>query len=285
MVKDKKSVLIAGSTGYLGKHLVKAFSQSGYHVIALARNPGKLDSLADLIDKTIVIDPTNKSSLKGQMKNIDYVISALGITKQKDNLGYWDVDFLANKNILEEAIVSGVSRFAYVHVLEADRIKGDMVTAKSAFVKLLRHSPIDSTIICPSGFFSDMCEFLNMGKSGRIYLFGNGEPKLNPIHGEDLAIEIERAVANKIDWLDIGGPEIFTQNEIAQLAFSVLGKPVIIVNIPFCFAKIIILLAKLLGFRRKIGPLEFFASAFSGDMCATKFGNHHLKVFFQEQLP
>ena len=42
-------------------------------------------------------------------------------------------------------------------------------------------------IIRPNGFFSDMKDFLEMANGGRVYLFGNGQYKLNPIHGSDLA--------------------------------------------------------------------------------------------------
>ena len=32
-----------------------------------------------------------------------------------------------------------------------------------------------------------MLEYLQMAKKGRAYVFGSGENKINPIHGEDLA--------------------------------------------------------------------------------------------------
>ena len=40
----------------------------------------------------------------------------------------------------------------------------------------------------PNGFFSDMKDFLEMAKKGRVYLFGDGQFKLNPIDGKDLAV-------------------------------------------------------------------------------------------------
>ena len=52
----------------------------------------------------------------------------------------------------------------------------------------LAYMDVDYCIVRPNGFFSDMSEFFNMAKKGRVYLFGNGELRTNPIHGEDLAI-------------------------------------------------------------------------------------------------
>lgn len=53
---------------------------------------------------------------------------------------------------------------------------------------------MDYCIVRPTGFFSDMKDFLDMAKDGRVYLFGNGQLKMNPIHGEDLATEIVKRI-------------------------------------------------------------------------------------------
>ncbi|WP_010174639.1 NmrA family NAD(P)-binding protein [Bacillus coahuilensis] len=36
-----EKVLVAGATGYLGRYLVQALKQNGYHVTALVRNKEK----------------------------------------------------------------------------------------------------------------------------------------------------------------------------------------------------------------------------------------------------
>ena len=40
----------------------------------------------------------------------------------------------------------------------------------------------------------DMKDFLKMAKTGKVYLFGDGKLKLNPIHGKDLANEVVNAI-------------------------------------------------------------------------------------------
>jgi uncharacterized protein YbjT (DUF2867 family) len=70
-----------------------------------------------------------------------------------------------------------------------------------------------------------MGDFLSMARSGRIWLFGTGATRINPIHGADLARAVVDTTEAGRGWLDVGGPEVFTQEEIAQLAFAALDRP------------------------------------------------------------
>ncbi len=46
-----------------------------------------------------------------------------------------------------------------------------IMDTKERFVDFLTNSDIDSTIIRPTGFFSDMEDFLDMAKKGKVFLF------------------------------------------------------------------------------------------------------------------
>lgn len=108
-------------------------------------------------------------------------------------------------------------------VLNGDKLRHLRICdAKEMFVEQLKMSGLNYCIVRPNGFFSDMTEFFNMAKKGRIYLFGNGELRANPIHGEDLAEICMDAIDRADKEIDMGGPEILTQNEIATTAFEVL---------------------------------------------------------------
>jgi uncharacterized protein YbjT (DUF2867 family) len=181
-----QSVLIAGATGYLGRFLCATYRSRGYHVTALVRDRRRAADLQ--ADKLIEAEATNPETLCGVMDGIDLVVSALGITRQADGLSYKEVDFGANLNLLREAERAGVKRFAYIHVLKAQAMRHvPLVSAKADFVDALQASGIASTVIAPSGYFSDMGEFLSMARAGRVWLFGSGAKRINPIHGADLA--------------------------------------------------------------------------------------------------
>jgi len=282
MENSNTTILIAGATGYLGKHLIKVSKRSGFKVHALCRNADKLKPLKSEIDKLIVADVTQPKSLTSVFRSIDIVISALGITRQKDGLSYWDVDYQANKNILDCAVEAGVKQFGYVHVLNADKMqKVELVKAKSAFVFALQAAPIKSTICCPSGFYSDLAEFYSMAQKGRVYLFGNGLNKISPIEGQDAAQACLEAVLKQTPWVDIGGPETYSQNDLARLAFEALGQTENITRIPYTPAQIVLKLLKICDFRKRLGPLEFFLMASGIDMSAPSNGRLTVRQYFE----
>lgn len=275
------SVFIAGATGYLGRFLCAAYRARGHHVTALVRDRARAGDLA--ADALIEAEATRPETLSGVMEGVDLVVSALGITRQADGLSYRDVDFGANLNLLREAERAGVGRFAYVHVLNAHAMRHvPGVAAKAGFVDALQASRVASTVIAPSGYFSDMGEFLSMARSGRVWLFGSGATRINPIHGADLAQAVADATEAGRGWLDVGGPETFTQAEIAQLAFAALDRPARITRLPDSLRKAALAVLPWVTPRRVNGPAQFFLTAMALDMVGEARGLHRLSAYFQD---
>lgn len=276
-----KTVLIAGATGYLGQFLVREYMARGWSVRALVRSARKARLQGVPADQLVEAEATRPETLKGRLDGADLVVSSLGLTRQRDGLGYREVDYQANANILQEALSAGVSRFGYVHVLGADRMLDvPLVAAKQAFVDRLTAAPIAASIIAPSGYFSDMEDFLNMARSGRVWLFGDGRHRLNPIHGADLAEAAADAIEAGRAWLDVGGPDIFTQSELAALAFQTLGKPERITALPDLVRRLALRALPVIAPRHIAGPARFFLTAMGMDMVGERAGTRHLAEHF-----
>jgi uncharacterized protein YbjT (DUF2867 family) len=278
-----KKVLVAGATGYLGKFVVKKFKKQGYWVRTLARNAAKLENLNECYDEIFIGEAINPNSLKGICKGIDIVFTSIGITKQKDNLTYMDVDYQANKNLLVEAKRAGVKKFIYISVFGVEKMKNlKAIQAKLKFEEDLKKSGLDYSIIYPNGFFSDMMECLEMAKKGKGLVIGTGENKINPIHGADLAEICINAVEGDETEINVGGPEVLTHREIFEIAFGVLNKKVKISRLPLWIRNLMLGLARIFTSVKVYGPLEFFMTVLSMNMVAPKYGKHHLKDFFLE---
>ncbi len=276
-----KKILLAGSTGYLGSYIAKELQQRSSFFRAIARSPEKLEQNDIEANEVLKAELTDPDSIRECCKGIDVVISTVGITRQKDGLTYMDVDYQANMNLLEEAKKSGVKKFIYVSVLNGEKLRNlKICDAKETFVEQLKKSGVDYCIVRPNGFFSDMSEFFNMAKRGRVYLFGNGELRANPIHGEDLAVVCVDAIDRPNKKIEIGGPETLTQNEIASIAFDILGNKPKITHIPDWVRVTILKLVKLLTGSKVYGPVEFFMTVMAMDMLAPEYGRHTLKEYF-----
>ena len=157
-----------------------------------------------------------------------------------------------------------------------------MIQAKQAFVDELERSPLDHAVICPTGFFSDMEEFLSMARSGRVYLFGDGSKRINPIHGADLAEFCVDALESQEQQLDVGGPEVFTYREIAELAFDVLGEPKKISCIPKSLVSAVVRVLRWVTPAKVYGPVEFMASVMTMDVIAQRHGQRRLADHFRD---
>lgn len=276
------TVFIAGATGYLGRYLCAEYSRRGWYVTALVRDRDRAAPLA--ADMLIEAEATRPESLRGAMEGADLVVSALGLTRQADGLSHRDVDFQANLNLLREAERAGVTRFAYIHVLNADAmLHVPAVAAKADFVDALWASTLCSTVIAPSGFFSDMSDLLSMARTGWICLFAPGTRRINPIHGADLAAATADVTEAGDSWLDVGGPETFSHRELAELAARSVGRRARVVLLPDVLRRLALVLLPLLTPQRVNGPARFFLTAMSMNMVGAPHGTRHLAAHFGAQ--
>jgi uncharacterized protein YbjT (DUF2867 family) len=210
------------------------------------------------------------------------LISTLGITRLKDGLRYIDVDYQANLNLLKEAKQAGVTKFIYISALGApEHQQVRLLQAKEKFAQeLLVSTELTPCVIRPNGFYCDIEEVYKMAKSGRAYLFGDGQVKLNPIHGEDLAQFCLEAINKEERELDVGGPEMLTNNAIVKLAFDVQNKPQKLIYLPDWVRKLALFICRKLP-ERITGPAEFFLTVCSHDLIAPTYGKYRLRAHFQ----
>ena len=281
---NAKKVLVAGATGYLGQYLVKELKKRGFWVRILIRREAQ-KQLFTKVDDIFVGEITRPETLNGITQNIDWVISSVGITRQKDGLTYMDVDYQGNANLLNEALKDQVEAFQYISAINGDQLRQlKIFEAKERFVDELTNAAIQQSIIRPNGYFSDMKDFLTMAKGGRVYLFGDGKQQLNPIHGADLAeFCVDKMIAGSPEE-SVGGPDILSQNQLASIALQAWSKPIKIYHLPDWVRKGIIWSLRTFTSSKTYGPIEFFLTAMAKDNIAQTYGTHHLNEFFKEEV-
>jgi uncharacterized protein YbjT (DUF2867 family) len=273
---------VAGATGYLGGFVLRELKKRGHFVRALARSPERV--VAAEPDEVARAEVTRPETLAGVCDGMECVFSSIGITRQHDGLTWRDVDYQGNLNLLQAARAAGVSRFVYVSLFDGARLRHlDIVAAHEDFVDELRASGLEWIVIRPTGYFSDLEEVYDMAGRGRVYLFGRGDRRANPIHGEDLASvcadAIEAGEAGRE--IDVGGPRIFAWREIAEIALAARGKTQRITSIPTWAVRPVV------GFLRPISRhraelLRFFMTMATRDFVAPATGGHDLEQFYRD---
>jgi len=192
-----------------------------------------------------------------------------------------DGDYQANMNLLQGARKNGVKKFIYVSVLNGENLRHlKICEAKEKFFEKLKASGLDYCIIRPNGFFSDMAEFFEMAKKGRVYLFGKGALKTNPIHGKDLSTVCVDTINAGDKEVAVGGPETLTHQEIALSAFDVLGSKPKITYIPEWMRALVLKLLKMFTSSKTYGPVEFSMTVMALDMVAPAYGKYTFEEHF-----
>jgi len=285
-----KKVLVAGATGYLGRYAVQEFKNRGYLVRALVRNPEKFKKpgpffspqIDTLADEVVFGDATRPETIAGLCDGIDVVFSSLGMIKPDFEHDNFDVDYQGNMNILSEALKAGVKKFVYVSVFDAHRMMNiPNVQAHEKFVRELQAARIDSTIIRPNGFFSEIGQFVARARRGFMLWIGDGYNRQNPIHGADLAKVCADAVDSSEKEIEVGGPEVFTYREMVDLAIEIAGTQPVQLPLPFWLADGIVGVVGI--FNRDVHDVALFATTLSKmDFVSPKYGTHRLRDFFNE---
>lgn len=282
------TTLVAGATGYLGRHIVAELNRRGISVRAIARSrqraeaPGPWGSpaLSGMVDEWAAGDVTDHGFVASACDGADAVISALGVTRQ--NADPWDIDYRANLAMLESAERFGIDQFCFVNVINAEDCRSQLTQAKAAFARRLSASPVTSQIMNPSAYFSDMGQVLRMAKRGRVFIV-DPDVRLNPIHGADLALAcVDRQINVQEGSWDVGGPDVFTWRGVAQCAFGALSRPEGISVVPPALVTTAVAGARVI-MPRRAEILRFVSWGMLNDSVGKPIGSHHLHDFFTEQ--
>lgn len=282
-----ETVVVAGATGYLGRHLVTELAQRDYRVRAIVRSRGRAEqpgpfgspSLRGSVAEWAVGQITDPDFVSGVCDGADRVVSALGVTRQ--NASPWDVDFLANLHLLQDAERAGLRSLLYVNVLHVEAGRSLILRSKAAFAAVLERSRIAHQLVNPSGYFSDLSDFVSMARSGVVVLPPANDVRVNPIHGADLARFCVDHLGDDSGSWDVGGPDVFTYPEIGRLALDAVGRKGRLLTLPHSVLSAVVWVASRLGPRP--GDLaQFFAEGLTQDAVAEPFGSHHLADHYAE---
>ena len=272
------NILIAGATGSVGRELVNLAKAAGHRVTALARSAAKLQGVAD---RVIPFDAT-----KGipELSGHDVVISSLGAPiafGHKDRRPFRAVDFAGNLNLLKGAKRGGVRRFIYVSVhVETGYAATAYVLAHEEFGNALQASDIENTIVRPTGIFTAFDDFIPMARRGLIMVLGDGSARSNPVHPADVAQACLNCIVNGPAELNIGGPDILTRRQIAELAFEAVGKRPRIVKLPASVMDFAAYVTRIANPR--LGELlEFVSRVATVDGIAPSLGKQTLADYFK----
>ena len=278
-----RTVVVAGATGYIGRHIARTLHKNGYRVRALARDIQHLRPVATACDEVFIGQAMQRLTLDGLCDGAGVVVSSLGLRTLRSRPTPQTVDLEANLNILEQARRAGVRHFIFVSVLHADELitSVPILRPREEFVNRLKDSGMTWTVLRPTSF-NDMTEVHRSAKHSWAVVLGDGDFRINPVHPVDIAGVAVRAItvtALQNSEFGFGGPDVYRYSDIVELAFRSLGKPPRLLHVPYW--PIDVAAAAIRPFNRNAaGFLTFFRQSMSRDMVGIRVGQHHLWDYY-----
>ncbi|HLW00293.1 MAG TPA: NAD(P)H-binding protein [Ktedonobacterales bacterium] len=230
-------MLITGSTGFVGRHLVKRLVAEGEKPRCLARSQQKATQTlpTDKIEVAIG-DTTRPDTLEPAMRGIETVVHSAFITadiKEGRGVSYQAVNVEGTKNIVEAARQAGVKKIVLVSGLGTKPDKpGSYMQGRYLAEQYVKNSGLAWSVIQPSVQFGEHAAFFKgladlIRTAPIVPVIGTSQRRFQPIWVEDVArcltTQIREESRNGKTYV-VGGPEQFTYGEVLDMLAQALGK-------------------------------------------------------------
>ncbi|MFB6368006.1 MAG: NAD(P)H-binding protein [Gemmatimonadota bacterium] len=256
-------VLVAGASGFLGRHLVPRLVARGHEVRGLARSRPTEGELATLGVEWWTGDVTDSTDLIGAAGDCDRVIHLAGDWvppraapgAEGDGPDPEELHHGGTRNLLWEALDAGVERFVYVSALGARPDGAPFFRAKYAAEQEVRQADVESVVFRPAvtygpgdRFTSDLREMI-LGLP-LLPVYGGKAFYLQPVAIEDVVEVLCQSVERSgfgAEVFELGGPEPLGFPEIVDAVARAVGARTRITEVPAALEGAIARAARLLG--------------------------------------
>jgi NADH dehydrogenase len=230
-------ILITGSTGFVGRHLVKRLVAEGEKPRCLVRSQEKATQTLPIDKVEIALgDTTRLGTLEPAMQGIETLVHSAFITadiKERRGVSYQGVNVDGTRNVVEAAKRAGVKKIVLVSGLGTRPDKpGSYMQGRYLAEQAVKTSGLAWSVIQPSVQFGEQAAFFkglaDLIRSAPIVpIIGTSQRKFQPIWVEDVAQclmqQIREEKRNGKTYV-VGGPEQFTYAEILDMLANALGK-------------------------------------------------------------
>lgn len=223
-------IILAGATGYIGRHVARELIGRGHHVVSLVRATWQAmpPELAGSEVRTAeVCDPASLAREGFAGEPVDAVVSCIA-SRSGGITDAWRVDYTANRNLLAAAQAAGTGQFLLLSAICVQKPRLAFQHAKLASEQALQAAELNWTIVRPTAFYNSLAGQVPRVRAGKPYLlFGDGGTACRPISERDLATFMADCLEDPLRQrriLPIGGPDpALTARERGELLFELTG--------------------------------------------------------------
>ncbi|WP_345816664.1 NmrA/HSCARG family protein (plasmid) [Paraburkholderia sp. PREW-6R] len=219
------TILVTGSTGTIGTHLINHLAGEGVAIHALTRDPNK----AKFPDGVVPVrgDMLDVEAMRNALSEVTTLFLLNAVTPQELS------EALLTLNLAREA---GIQRVVYFSVFNGQSFTSvPHFAAKYSVEQMIEQYDIPATILRPNCFMQNDALFFKDALLGAgIYPFPIGEKGVSMVDARDVAQVAARALVDRERATDplphqiinVVGPQALTGTSIAAIWSELLGKTV-----------------------------------------------------------
>ncbi|HSI77742.1 MAG TPA: NAD(P)H-binding protein, partial [Lunatimonas sp.] len=241
----KKTVAIAGATGYIGKWFIDRFKDT-YNIIGLSRNEISSNPSPEVSWRQVEL--YSITSTQKALEGVDiaiYLVHSMSASTRLNQGSFEDTDLILADNFVRAASENGVEQIIYLggilpkegtpeqwstHLRSRLEVEETLSGGTPALTALRA-----SVIVGPGGSSFDMIK--NLVKKLPILMCPKWtESKTQPISLKDTLDILNSCIANPNVYgkaIEIGSPEVMSYKEMLIQTAKVLKKKRVIFSVPF----------------------------------------------------
>jgi NADH dehydrogenase len=248
-------VLVAGGTGFIGRHVVNALHENGGHQVSvMTRHPSRARLPAGVA--AVAGDVTDPASLAQATRGIEAVIHCVQfpnhpVENPRRGWTYEKIDGDGTERLVEACLTNDVRRFVYISGAGVRPGRTEAwFRAKERAETAVQRSGMQWVILRPSWVYGPEDRSLNKFVAFVRYLpivpvIGSGQERVQPLHVDDVARVAVAALTkgeatNRV--FELGSRKRTTMDEILREVMAALGtrrplihQPAWLVKIPAWF--------------------------------------------------
>jgi len=279
------SILVIGSTGTLGRQIVRCSLNDGYKVKCLVRNLRKAFFLQEWGAELLYGDLSIPETLPDILKDVTVIIDA-STTRSNDDLNMKQMDWEGKLALLQAAKLAEIERFIFFSLISSESYPFvPLMKLKNKYENLLIQANIPYTIFRSMGFFQGLIGqyALPVLEKQPIWItnLNEGSP-ISYIDTQDVAKFCIRSlvidnVINKT--ITLGGSRAWSSSDIVKLCEQFSGQSASIANTPTFILRFVRLFINFFQWGWNIADRLAFIEVFSQASYFSTSMNNMNKIF------
>jgi len=243
-------VTIYGGSGFIGRHVVRAFAQRGWRIRVAVRRPDLAFHLQPLgrVGQIHAVQANLRypDSVMRAAEGSKAVVNLVGILHESGQQTF-DAVQASGAGAVGKAAAEAGAKLIHVSAIGADaRSLSQYARTKAVGEKAALSAVPEAMIMRPSIVFGPEDDFFNRFAAlarwlPALPLIGGGKTRFQPVFVGDVAAAIVAAAEDRARasiTYELGGPEVKTFRELLEFILREIGRERLLVPLPFALARL-----------------------------------------------